>query len=237
FGGVPPFPPISAQQWLVFLCAAVVLVAIVHPFVRSKWFAVVASAVVLGATPWLLLRNVSFIEPRVLWTWIAGAGVVMVAWWGALERLSRRGRGGALPLLLAIVFGVAGLAIINAESALLGQATGSLAVPLVIISAAALASRGASLARGGALAVTLLLLGLLLTAHFFANLTTRDLILLAAAPLAAWAGELPKLGKPDSWKRVAVRTVAVLAILALPAFDAAKGLKETVDEQYESYSY
>jgi hypothetical protein len=61
--------------------------------------------------------------------------------------------------------------------------------------------------------------------------------LLALAPLATWAGELPGLGKPDSWKRLAARTVAVLTVLALPAITAISGLKGTLDEQYESYSY
>ncbi|HEV2292762.1 MAG TPA: hypothetical protein VGR35_02840 [Tepidisphaeraceae bacterium] len=238
FSGVPPFPPVSAQQWLFFLGAAVVLVAVLQALVRSKWFAPTASALVAGATPYLLLQKVSFLEPRPLWMWIVVGGVVMVAWWGAMELLSRRARGGTLPLLIGVIFGFSGLAIINAHSATLGQVAGSLAVPLVIIAAAAMGTRGGVvLARGGALAVAVFLLGLLLTAHFFADLPVRDLVLLAAAPLAAWAGELPKLGNPDSWKRVVVRTVAVLAILALPAITAISGLQATLDEQYESYSY
>jgi hypothetical protein len=115
--------------------------------------------------------------------------------------------------------------------------TGAVAFPLLIVALAAAWSGGASLARGGILAGAVLLLGLLLGGRFLADLSTRDMALLAAAPLAAWAGEIPGLGKGNSWKRNAVRIVAVLAICALPAFDAAKGLKETLREQTESYQY
>src|SRR5688572_26257053 len=237
FGGLPSFPPASAQQWLVFLGVPVVGIAVVQPFVKSRAMAVTASVIVLGITPWLLLRKVTFLEPRILWTWTAASTLAMTAWWLAMESLARRGRGASLPLLLGMVVGVSGLAIINAHSATMGQAAGSVAIPLLVVSLAALWSRGASLARGGMLAVTVQLLGLLLFAHLFLDMPARDAVLLAVAPLAAWAGELPRLGKPDSWKRLALRTVAVLAVLALPAISAVRGLQSTLNEQYESYAY
>ena len=236
FGGMPSFPPSLAQQWLLYLGGPVIVVAIVQSFVKSRAIAVAASALVLGVTPWLLLRNVTFLEPRILWTWMVAAALAMIAWWAAMESLARRARGASLPLLLGIVVAVSGLAIINSHSATMGQAAGSVAIPLFVVSLAALSSRGASLARGGMLAMTMLLLGLLLFAHLFLDMPARDAALLAAAPLAVWAGELPGLGKPDSWKRFAVRTAAVLAFLALPALTAITGMNETLNQQYEGYS-
>jgi hypothetical protein len=235
--GFPTFPPIAAQGWLFYLTVPALIVALVQIGVRNRSFAIASAAIVLLAMPFLILRRVTYVEARELWTWIGASAVGAVAWWYAMDALARRVRGASLPLLLSVVTGVAGLAVINAHSQLLGQVTGSLAIPLLIVALAGGRSRGTSLTGGGMLALTVTFLGMLLCARFFADLTTRDLVLLAVAPLAAWAGELPGLGKSDSWKRVAVRTVVVLIVLALPAVTAAKGLAETLHEQTDSYSY
>jgi hypothetical protein len=235
--GWPTFPPASAQQWLLLLGIPVILVAAIQAFAKSDVLAVILSAIVLGITPWLMLRKAEFLEPRLWWAWVIAGGAVMAGWWGAMELLARRGRGGSVPLLIGVVVGLTGLAMINNHSATLGQAAGSVSIPLFVIALAALWSRGASLARGGMLATTLLLLGLLLFAHLFLDMPARDAAVLALAPLALWLGELPGLGKPDSWKRVAVRTVAVLAVIALPAIVTINGLRATLNEQTDSYSY
>ena len=79
---------------------------------------------------------------------------------------------------------------------------------------------------------------MLLAARFLApDSSPRDVHLLALAPLAAWAGEIPGLGRRDSWTPNVLRIVAVLAVLALPAFHTLKGLQETLREQSESYQY
>jgi hypothetical protein len=232
----PRFPPITAETWLVYLAGVAIVVAILQALIRWRPFDLVASSLILLMTPWLLLHKLP-LEPRDMWTWSIGAGVAMLAWWLAMETLARRSRAGWLPAIFAMVIGISGLAIINAHSRQLGMLTGALAFPLLVVALAAAWSGGASLARGGMLAVGVLLLGLLLGGRFLADLSTRDMTLLAVAPLAAWAGEIPGLGKANSWKRTVVRIVAVLAILALPAFDAAKGLQETLREQTESYQY
>jgi hypothetical protein len=237
--GVPRFPPASAQQWIFYFAVPLVLVAGALVFVKSKWFAIVAPLVVLGAIPWVMLRNFSFDTPQLRWTWIAGGAVAIIAWWAAMEPLARRARGGALPLLLGVVMGVTGLAIIDGGIKTLGFVTGSVAFPLFVVAAAATWSRGSSVARGGVLTLAGLLGALLICGHLlgYPGVPILDVALLALAPLAAWAGELPGLGKPDSWKRGVIRVVAVLAVLALPAFHAATGLKKTADETFDSYSY
>ena len=236
---VPPFPPASAQQWVFFLAVPLAAVGVATALVKSKWFGIVAPVFMLGLIPWLMLRKFNFETPQLRLAWIGGGALAIIAWWAGMEPLARRGRGGSLPLLLAIVIGITGLAIIDGGIRTLGETTGSIAVPLIIIAAAATSSRGASIARGGTLVFAGLFGGLLICGHLlgYPGVPLLHVALLALAPLAAWAGELPGLGKPDSWKRFAVRTVAVLAVLALPAVSAINGLKGTLDEQYESYSY
>jgi hypothetical protein len=237
FYDTPRFPPITAETWFVYLAAAVIVVAIVQAFVRSRWVGIALSGLVLLATPWFLLHKLPSLDRQQLWTWSIGAGVAMVAWWIAMELLARRSRAGWLPMLLALVVGVSGLAVINAHSRQLGMLTGGVAIPLFVVALAAAWAGEASLPRGGMLAVAVLLLGLLLAGRFLADLAIRDVLLLAIAPLAAWAAEAPGLGRRDSWTRTIVRVVAVLAVLALPAFETVKGLQETLREQTESYQY
>jgi hypothetical protein len=236
---VPPFPPASAQQWIFFLAVPLAAVGVATAMVRSKWFGILAPVVILGVVPWLMLRKFNFETPELRWAWIGGGAMAIIAWWAGMEPLARRGRGGSLPLLLALVIGITGLAIIDGGIRTLGEATGSVAFPLIIIAIAATRARGASMARGGALVFAGLFGGLLICGRLlgYPGVPLLHVALLALAPLAAWAGELPGLGKPDSWKRFAVRAVAVLVVLALPAISAINGLKGTLDEQYESYSY
>ncbi len=235
---VPPFPPNAGEQWLFFLAAPLVLVAVAQGLIRSAWFGIAISAALLLVTPYLILRNQhAYLGGRVVWSWSIGVGIGMIAWWAAMELLARRVRGSSLPLLMALFAGVGGLAIIDAHSQVQGMLAGSIAVPLSIIALAAGWARGAALPRGGVLAVALLVPALLLCGYFFADLTLRDFLLITFAPLAAWAGEVPWLGKSDSWRRVAVRWAAVAAVIALPAFRAVSGLRETMNEQTESYQY
>jgi len=237
--GVPQFPPATVQAWIFYIVVPLVLVAGAMAFVKAKSFAISASGILLGAIPFVMLRRFNFESDQLRWTWIAGGAVAMIAWWAAMEPLARRSRGGSLPLLLGIVIGVTGLAIIDGGIKTLGFATGSVAFPLFVVAMAATWSRGASVARGGVLTFAGLFGALLICGHLlgYPGVPILDLSLLALAPLAAWLGEVPGLGKADSWKRAGVRTVVVLAVLALPAFHAATGLKKTADETFDSYSY
>ncbi len=235
---LPKFPPNVGEHWVFFLTLPIVLVALAHTFVRPKWFGISASVVLLLVTPYLVRRSQQpYIEVRLFWGWVIGAAVVMASWWLLMEPLARRVRGASLPLLLATFAGVSGLTIIDAGIQTLGMVTGSIAVTLLIIALAAGWSRATPLPRGGMLAVALLVPAMLLCGYFFAELKLRDLILLSAAPLAAWAGELPRLGPSDSWRRIIVRWVAVLGVLGLTAVSAIVGLKKTVDDQMNSFVY
>jgi hypothetical protein len=160
----------------------------------------------------------------------------MVVWWIAMELLASRLRGATMPLLLTITSMVAATVITNAHSQAYGQLAAGLGAALAAVTVLAFWLRGLTLARGGVLAVAAILLGLLLCGHHYADLGQRDLILLAAAPLTAWIAEIPPLArKPKS--RWIIRFAVVVIVLAIPFIPAAKGLRQTMQEQQQAYPY
>jgi len=145
-----------------------------------------------------------------------------------------KGAAATLPLILTICASAASLTLVNAHTLFLGQLAGVSAAAMGAIMVAALWFKKLSLARGAMLALTVVFVGVILAAHFFADLSQLDLILLTVAPLAAWLGELPFKSRRT---RFTVRVVAVLLILLIPLVPALKGLRETMKEQTESYTY
>jgi hypothetical protein len=235
---VPSFPPPSAQGWLFYLAAAALVIAVVHTLRPWDIVGIVLSCLLLLVTPLLLLKGQqATMEPAAFWLWTGGTGVAMVLWWLVMEPLGRRSRGGSLPLILALVALVSGVAIMAANTQTAGRTVAALAIPLVVIGVAGWWARGRVLGRGGMLVVALLLPGMLLFAHFFADGPIPYIILLALAPLAAWAGEMRGLGERDSWKRVAVRWAVVGAMVALPLVVSVRGLAKLLQEQRQPYEY
>jgi len=240
--GRPAFPPRDAQTWLIYVAGISVLIAILGTVLPPRktwsWFILAPLSVMLIlVTVWLLARSQI---PLFGWKrFLLRAAVIaagMIVWWVLMERLSARPKGAAaaLPLVLTIAASVAALAIVNAHSMLLGQLAGSIAAALGAITLLGLWFRKLSLSRGGLLTLTVVLLGVILAGHFFADLSRLDLILLGVAPLTAWAGELPWKGKGT---RFAIRVIAVLVVLLIPLVPALKGLRATLQEQTDSYMY
>jgi hypothetical protein len=234
------FPPRDAQTWLTYLGAIAVFVAIAATVAGTKrwrWPIVGASVVLIVATVWLLARSQI---PIFGWQrFLIRAAVIaafMIAWWILIERLAMRMKGAAatLPLILMITASVAALALVNAHSMFLGQLAGAVASALGAIMVSALWFKKLSITRGGVLALTVLLLGVIVAGHLFADLSQLELILLPAAPLATWLGELPMKSRRA---RFAVRITAVGLILLIPLVPALKGLRETMKEQTDSYMY
>jgi hypothetical protein len=233
--GRPKFPPVEAQGWLVYLGIVVVLIAIASTWLR--WPVAVASIVIVAVMAWLIARPTArSLEPSVFWTGVAATAAVTIVWWALMERLASRRPGGGLPLLMMMWAGAAALTVINAHSASLGLVAGTIAVVLGVIGVIGLWLRKVSLSRGGMLALAVLVLGIMLAGHFFADLTRFELILLAVAPLAMWIAEIPPLRR-YAGVRFCVSLIALLAVLSIPLVPALKGLRETMKEQSESYSY
>jgi hypothetical protein len=195
------------------------------------------SVVLILVTVWLLAKSQI---PLFGWKRFLLRAVViaagMIVWFMLMELLSARPKGAAaaLPLILTIVASVAALTLVNAHSVFLGQLAGSIAAALGTITLLRLWFKKLTLSRGGLLTLTVVLLGVILAGHFFADLSRLDLILLGVAPLAAWAGELPIKSKRT---RLVTRIVAVLLVLLIPLVPALRGLRATLQEQTDSYMY
>lgn len=237
--GKPNLPPRDAQTWLVYLGAASVLIAVAATVTaksRWRWGVVIASVALIAATVWFIGRTqIPIIGWRDFLVRMAVIAGCMVVWWLLVDRLAARTKGPAVPLVLMTTASVAALALVNAHSVFLGQLAGASAAALGAIMVLSLWFRKLSIAHGGVLTLAVVLLGVILAGHFFADLSMLDLILLAAAPLAAWVGEVKLIKSKRA--RFAVRVIAVLLVLTIPLVPALKGLRETMQEQTDSYMY
>ena len=232
--GRPAFPPREAQGWLMYLAMTAAAVSLIATAVRARAVVIWPLSIMLLFATARLLPKAESLESA-FWPTVAIAAGAMLVWWITMERLASRTLGATLPFLLSGVAGVLALVLVDAGTQLVGQICGAVAVMLLAIAAVALWYRNLTLAHGGILITAVLLLGLLLCGHLYADVTMRDVILLAVAPLAAWGGEFLPARRP--WLRFIVRFVLVFAIVALPLVTAAKGLKATLQEQMESTQY
>jgi hypothetical protein len=170
---------------------------------------------------------------------IADASIIFaafVAWWLLTDRLAARVTGPTVPLVLMITASVASMTLVgSAHSMFMGQLAGAVAAACGVMWVLGFFFRKQSMARGGVLALVVALLGVILAGHYFADLSMLDAILLALAPVTAWVGEVPVFRSKRP--RFAARLVAVLVVLAIPLVPAAKGMRDTMREQTESYTY
>jgi hypothetical protein len=185
----------------------------------------------LALAGWLLTRpRAAALEAGEFRTTVAVAIGGLIGWWAGLVCLARRRRGGALPLLLSAAVGSGAIALVAAHTQALGQILGGVAIALVIVAILGFWYREMTLARGGMLAIALTFLGLLLCGHLYADMTPRDALILAAAPLTLWIGEIPGLRRRPGVKFL-VCAVALFGVLSIAVVPALRELKATNDEQ------
>jgi hypothetical protein len=236
--GKPAIPPVAVDGWLMLmgLVAAIVGVIATAAGQRGRLGSWILSVAVLVVTAWLVMRPRSRnLSPQEFWIAVSVAAGGMILWWIAVESLASRVTGMTMPLVLSITALASGAALMNAGSQAFGQLAGAIGVTLAAIAVMLLWMRGATISHGGVLAVAVLLLGLLICGQFY-DLSLSHLILLAAAPLTAWLGEIKPLDRKP-FIRFGVRMVALLIVLAIPLVLAIKGLKKTMNDQTESYQY
>jgi hypothetical protein len=194
------------------------------------------SVIALAAAAWLLTRpRAAALEPAEFRATLAVAIGGMILWWGGVELLASRERGGTFPFLLCAVIGSGATALVAAHTQALGQILCGVAIAVLVVGVLGFWYRQLSLARGGVLAIALTFPGLLLCGYLYADMAPRNALVLAAAPLSLWLGQLPPLRRRPVVKFV-VCAVALLGVLSIAMVPALRELKATMDEQ-KSYEY
>ncbi len=234
--GRPAFPPRAAQAWLMYLAPVAFVLAFVQALApKSRRFAAALSALTLIAIPWLFLRTRVGLAPKEYWLSLLCIALAMVVFWMVVEKLARRVPGVPIPLVLMITAIVASMALMNAHTRDFALLAGSV---VAVFAAAILLAWWRRIVPSGGLALSFAILipGLLAGGYFYADLAIRDAGLIAAAPLAAWAGQLPGI-RTRRRLSLAITAVAVLIVLAFVLVPTIQGLHETYKEQAESTYY
>jgi len=146
----------------------------------------------------------------------AGGAVAIVLWAWAAETLARKRPGPAIPLAWMCAFGLAPAAFLAMHYAAGGQFLGSLGAA----SAAwfAIAGWQRTHVAGAALPVAVALYGTLANGYLFIYpdpLPLSAALLLGAAPLAAWIGELAWFRERPFWVDWGARVIAVVTLAAI----------------------
>ncbi|MBI1923763.1 hypothetical protein HYR99_05885 [Candidatus Poribacteria bacterium] len=211
--GWPPFPPVEATQWLVYLAIAASAVGLLEArWGRSTWVRWGVRLLLLGMTLWLLLRPMLKHNwgPGEAVAWLAGLGIALLLFWGGLDALVKRLSGVSLPLTLLIVAAGGSVVLGLSGSLLLGQLEGALAAALGVSLVVAWWRPAMSLARSALPVVTVLLAGLWMAGYFYAQVPAASALLLAVAPMAAWVGQIPSMRRAAPWQVNLARAAGVL---------------------------
>jgi hypothetical protein len=216
--GVPAFPPKEPHYWFGFLSLAAALGAIERP-APVKWglavlLSVGASLAVLHYVPAERLERFT--------PWLAAYALGVFVVRAALEPLARRKEGLAIPLALWIV--ASGGAVATAMAGFIGggQVGGMVAAGLGALAFFAWWRPVEGRNAAAVPVVATVLPAIWLDGYWMAELTPTAGLLLAGAPLGAWAGALPPLAKRPrlavlaSCAGVAI-PVAIAVALSLPA--------------------
>ncbi len=218
--GWPAFPPAEATQWLPYFALAAMFLGVLDVFLRP--------AGLLRALIWILccmgflrlLLNAKFqygwsLPEGVLWIAGFAAGMLILA--GSLDAAVRRDTSISIPLILTIVAGGTGVALMLSGSLLLGELAIVLAAALGAILAVAFLVPKAAEGRGIVPVAVALLASLWLSGCFYADLPSASALLLAAASLPA----LPLISlseKVPSLKDLLLRAGIVIIPVAISVF-------------------
>jgi hypothetical protein len=218
--GWPPFPPAEATQWLPYFGLAVALLAVVDTLLRPPglvrgvvWFLCCAGILLLLLASkfqygWSLLAGV-------LWISCLAAGMLVLS--SFLDSAARRDRSISFPLILAIVAGGTGLALMLSGSLLLGQLAMVLAAAFAAIVIVGTLLPNAINGRGIAPVSAALLCVLWLSGYFFSELPSVSALLLAVSPIPALMLVLvDESGNPR--RGLLLRAVLVAVPVALAVF-------------------
>jgi hypothetical protein len=218
--GWPAFPPIEATQWLPYFGIAVTLVAVIDTMLRPPdsvraliWF--LCCAGILS-----VLLTSKFQYGWSLWVgvlWIAGLATAMLVLTSFLDRVARRDASISLPLILTIVAGGTGLALMLSGSMLLGQLALVLAGAFAAIVIVGMLLPNAIYGRAIAPVSATLLCGLWFSGYFFSELPlVSGLLLLVSSIPALMLVMYDESGNPR--RGLLLRTILVAVPVALAVF-------------------
>ncbi len=218
--GWPPFPPVDATQWLIFLAIIATVVGLLDTrwrqvdslrgIVRWSWRVLLSVA-----TVWLLCRPLLSHSWGALVAagWVVGLTIGLIAFWTSIDVLAERVSGASMSLvLLAVAAGGASVLFVSG-SALLAQRCGVIAAMLGACLVIGWWCPVMSLARGAVPVVAVVVGGLWISGYLYAEVPPWSAILLAVAPSAAWVGHLRRLRRLAGWQVAVVRFAAVLVVV------------------------
>lgn len=215
--GPPPLPSatrqLAAQEWLAFAALAGGLALALE----ARWAPLrlvlrplFALSIALAVVPMRVRRE---LDVSALEAWQVALLLALPVLWTSNQLLERRARGNGFPASLLVAGSALALTAGLSGSALLAQLAGALTAAVGAFLALRLVRRGASLAGPGVGLWSGLHVGLAFCAASYSSTRPADALILALAPLAAWAGELPALRRRPAW---VCATASALAV-ALPA--------------------
>ena len=218
--GWPAFPPIEATQWLPYFGIAVTLLAVIDTMLRPPGSvrAVIWLLCCAGILSLLLTSKFKYgwsFSAGMLW--IAALATAMLVLTSFLDRAAQRDASISLPLILTIVAGGTGLALMLSGSMLLGQLALVLAGAFGAIVIVGMLLPNSINGRGIAPVSATLLCGLWLSGYFFSELPSVSGLLLSVSPIPAlMLVFLDESGNPR--RGLLLRTILVAVPVALAVF-------------------
>lgn len=199
-------PPGNAFEWVVPMGALAAVVGTAAEIVGFRWrwiWGVVMVGVAWGvAGP---LMGVGMVAALAAVGWV---------WWGLWDGALKRAGGAWAGVVMTGVAGLVSLVLMLSDSQRIGQMGLALVGSVVAVWVLGWAMKR-DLWRGAGLAWAVVIYGLLLDGKYWAGLTWPNAVLLLAAPLLAWVGDVAGVRRLTGWKRSAVRVAAVVVPVAI----------------------
>lgn len=226
--GRPAFPPKEAWHWLAYLVVAAMVIGLLDAMNRWGARARLGAWVVLaGLTGWLVVLPAA----GHAWLWRAGLAVAVFGWLSIINAYANRVEGASLPLSLCFAASGASVLLLLSGNAKLALLAGGVAASLGTTTVVTWWRPSASLARGSATVLAVIIPGLLYSGYSlsFSEIPIWAYALAAAAPMAAWARQVRPISRLAGWQATIVAVIASLAATLIAIAGAVAATASTND--------